>query len=126
MAMAPVDNSPDPSIRSSRPIPGAHMALGLLLAMNLFNYIDRQVLAAVEPEIRQSFFPGQDPERPLGDGPKSGLLASAFLVSYMLTAPLFGALAQRFPRWKLIAVGVIVWSLATGAGGLAVASRCCS
>ena len=50
---------------------------------------------------------------------KSGLLASAFLISYMLTAPLFGALAQRFPRWKLIAVGVLVWSLATGAGGLA-------
>ena len=52
---------------------------------------------------------------------QSGSLASAFLVSYMLTAPLFGALAVRFPRWKLIAVGVIVWSLATGAGGLAIA-----
>ncbi len=94
------------------------MALGLLLAMNLFNYIDRQVLAAVEPEIRHSFFPTEDPNGALVKG-KSGLLASAFLISYMLTAPLFGALAQRFPRWKLIAVGVIVWSLATGAGGLA-------
>ena len=103
---------------SLRPIPGAYMALGLLLAMNLFNYIDRQVLAAVEPEIRQSLFPGQDPNGPLVKA-KSGLLASAFLVSYMLAAPLFGALAQRFPRWKLIAVGVIVWSVATGAGGLA-------
>ena len=37
----------------------------------------------------------------------------------MLTAPLFGALAQRFSRWKLIAAGVLIWSLATGAGGLA-------
>jgi MFS family permease len=123
MAMAgssPVSSDlPQPSSRSFRPIPGAYMALGLLLAMNLFNYIDRQVLAAVEPEICHSLFPGQDP-----DGPvvltQSGLLASAFLVSYMLTAPLFGALAQRFPRWKLIAVGVIVWSLATGASGLAM------
>ena len=93
------------------------MALGLLLAMNLFNYIDRQVLAAVEPEIRQSFFPGRIRTAPGED--LIGLLASAFLISYMLTAPLFGALAQRFPRWKLIAVGVLVWSLATGAGGLA-------
>ena len=99
------------------------MALGLLLAMNLFNYIDRQVLAAVEPEIRQSLFPAEDPNGPVVKA-KSGLLASAFLISYMLTAPLFGALAQRFPRWKLIAVGVIVWSLATGAGGLAATSRC--
>ncbi len=123
--MAPVakspqvfSNLPETSNRSSRTIPGAYLALGLLLAMNLFNYIDRQVLAAVEPEIRAAFFPGQDP-----DGPEaktySGYLASAFLISYMLTAPLFGALAQRFPRWKLIAVGVILWSLATGAGGLA-------
>ena len=104
--------------QASPPVRGAYMALGLLLAMNLFNYIDRQVLAAVEPEIRQSLFPGADPEGP-GVKAMSGLLASAFLVSYMLTAPLFGALAQRFPRWKLIAVGVLVWSLATGAGGLA-------
>ena len=62
MAMAPVDESPqpfsdlpDPVEPLSRPIPGAYMALGLLLAMNLFNYIDRQVLAAVEPEIRSRF-----------------------------------------------------------------------
>jgi MFS family permease len=124
--MAPVDKSlqasaesPDPPDRSPRPIAGAHLALGLLLAMNLFNYIDRQVLAAVEPEIRQSFFP-QDPGGPAART-QSGLLASAFLNSYMLTAPLFGALAARWPRakWKLIAVGVLIWSLATGAGGLA-------
>ena len=114
-----MDKSPDPASRLSRPIPGAHVALGLLLAMNLFNYIDRQVLAAVEPEIRHSFFPAEDPDGPVATD-QSGLLASAFLVSYMLTAPLFGALAQRFPRWKLIAVGVLVWSLATGAGGLAL------
>ena len=126
MASAPANNlpqasshPPSPSNGSSRPISGAYMALGLLLAMNLFNYIDRQVLAAVEPEIRQSFFP-QDPDGRAART-QSGSLASVFLVSYMLTAPLFGALAARWPRakWKLIAVGVIIWSLATGAGGLA-------
>jgi len=126
MAMAPANNlpqasshPPSPLNRSSRPISGAYMALGLLLAMNLFNYIDRQVLAAVEPEIRQSFFP-QDPDGRAART-QSGSLASVFLVSYMLTAPLFGALAARWPRakWKLIAAGVLIWSLATGAGGLA-------
>ncbi len=40
---------------------GAGAALALLLAINLFNYIDRQVLAAVEPEIRDTFFPPNDP-----------------------------------------------------------------
>jgi predicted MFS family arabinose efflux permease len=127
MAIAPVDESrqafsdpPQPSSRPTGPIPGAYLALGLLLAMNLFNYIDRQVLAAVEPEIRHSFFP-QDPDGPVARA-QSGSLASAFLISYMLTAPLFGALAARWPqaKWKLIAAGVLIWSLATGAGGLAV------
>jgi MFS family permease len=123
MALTEVDKTPEtdvgmtePGGRSSRPVPGARLALGLLLAINLFNYIDRQVLAGVEPEIRSSFFP-QDPN---GEAARtwSGSLASAFLITYMLTAPLFGVMAQRFPRWKLIAVGVIVWSLATGAGGI--------
>ena len=63
--MAPTDQLLKPAADKSRPIPGAYLALGLLLAMNLFNYIDRQVLAAVEPEIRKSFFPGQDPEGPV-------------------------------------------------------------
>ena len=97
---------------------GAYLALGLLLAMNLFNYIDRQVLAAVEPEIRRDIF-GSANENDPAVRRQSGLLASAFLISYMLTAPIFGALERRFSRWKLIAVGVFVWSLATGAGGLA-------
>ncbi|PYL68356.1 MAG: MFS transporter, partial [Verrucomicrobia bacterium] len=39
-----------------RPLSGAQSALFLLLAINLFNYIDRQVLAALEPDIRASFF----------------------------------------------------------------------
>jgi predicted MFS family arabinose efflux permease len=125
MTIAPVDASPQtfsdlPQPSSpSQPIRGAYLALGLLLAMNLFNFIDRQMLAAVEPEIRHAFF-SQDPDGPAARA-QSGSLASAFLVTYMLSAPLFGAWAGRWPRakWKLIAAGVLIWSLATGAGGLA-------
>lgn len=36
--------------------PGARGALALLLGINLFNYIDRYILAAVEPNIRATFF----------------------------------------------------------------------
>jgi MFS family permease len=37
---------------------------------------------------------------------------------YMLTAPLFGMLASRVSRWFLIGLGVILWSLASGASGI--------
>src|SRR5947207_390569 len=40
----------------SRAKAAARVALGLLLGINLFNYIDRFVLAAVEPNIRAAFF----------------------------------------------------------------------
>ena len=87
----------------------------MLLLINLFNYIDRQVLAAVEPLIADDFFRTAD-ENVMA---KTGSLASIFLVSYMVLAPLFGWLADRFSRWLLIAGGVAVWSLASGGSGLA-------
>jgi len=37
-------------------LPGARATLALLLAISLFNYIDRQVLAAVVPNLKQAFF----------------------------------------------------------------------
>jgi len=99
------------------PVPGARSALILLLGINLFNYIDRYVLAAVEPQIARAFFGGaaSDAETLA----KTGSLATAFIVSYMLAAPLFGWLADRMNRWVLIGASVAVWSLATGASGLA-------
>lgn len=95
--------------------PGARFALGLLLGINLFNYIDRQVLAAVEPEIRATFFDAAD----LNAMTKTGALGSAFLITYMISAPVLGFLADRFSRWIIIGTAVILWSLATGASGLA-------
>src|SRR5689334_14995545 len=95
-------------------VPGARSALALLLAINLFNYIDRYVLAAVEPRISQDLLRG-DPNALA----KMGTLATAFIVSYMLAAPIFGWLADRMSRWLLVGVGVGVWSLASGASGLA-------
>src|SRR3954453_4237855 len=94
---------------------GAKRALALLLAINLFNYIDRQVLAAVEPSIRAAFFLPGDPNAMA----ISGTLGSAFLITYMLTAPVLGVLSDRFSRWIIIGCAVILWSLATAASGLA-------
>ncbi len=99
----------------TKPQAAARSALLLLLGINLFNYIDRQVLAALEPDIRATFFAIGDPNAMW----KTGLLGDAFLVSYMISAPILGFLADRFSRWVIIGVAVILWSLASGASGLA-------
>ena len=100
---------------NARPAPGSRSALILLLAINLFNYIDRYVLAGVEPEIRTHFFRPDDPNAHA----LVGLLGTAFLVSYMVSAPIFGWLADRMSRWLIIGVSVTLWSVATGMSGLA-------
>jgi MFS transporter, Spinster family, sphingosine-1-phosphate transporter len=100
------------------PLPGARASLALLLAINMFNYIDRQVLAAVVPLIATDFFQVYDPTDDRTDA-KMGSLALAFMLSYMLTAPLFGWLADRWRRWVIVGVGVSLWSLASGASGMA-------
>ena len=98
-----------------RVAPGGRIALALLLAINLFNYIDRQVLAAVEPEIRATFFASND----VNAMAKTGLLGTAFLITYMLSAPVLGFLADRISRWVIVGSAVILWSLASGGSGLA-------
>lgn len=94
---------------------GARSALFLLLAINLFNYIDRQVLAALEPDIRATFFASNDANAMT----KTGLLGDAFFITYMLCAPILGLLADRISRWLIIGSAVILWSLASGGSGLA-------
>ena len=100
---------------SMQPVSGARTALTLLLTINLFNYVDRYVLAAAEPEIQKQLFKPGDPNAEA----LMGSLATAFIVSYLILAPVFGWLADRMSRWLLVGVSVILWSLASGASGLA-------
>ena len=93
----------------------AKTALLLLLGVNLFNYIDRQILAALEPDIRAAFFAADDVHAMT----KTGLLGDAFFVTYMISAPILGFLADRFSRWIIVGSAVILWSLASGGSGLA-------
>src|SRR5205809_4619887 len=91
---------------STAALPGARNALLLLLAINLFNYIDRQILAALEPSIRATFFASTD----VNAMAISGTLGSAFLITYMVSAPALGWLADRFSRWIIIGIAITLWS----------------
>lgn len=95
-------------------LPYRRYALGLLLAVNLLNYIDRQVLFAVFPLIKADL--------DITDT-ELGLLGSAFMVSYMVIAPVFGWLGDHWDRVKLASAGVVVWSIATVLAGFAPGYR---
>jgi MFS family permease len=111
-----LQSASDGGRRMKKSISGAQGALLLLLGINLFNYIDRQLLAALEPDIRASFFAAND----VNAMTNTGLyLGSAFFVTYMISAPILGLLADRFSRWLIIGCAVILWSLASGGSGLA-------
>jgi predicted MFS family arabinose efflux permease len=89
-------------------------ALALLLAVNLLNYIDRQVLYAVFPLVKADL--------QLSDT-ELGFLGSAFMFCYMTIAPLFGWLGDRGSRTRLAAGGLAIWSVATALAGFAGSYR---
>lgn len=85
---------------SARPL----LLLGTLSAVNLLNFIDRQVLFAVFPAVKEDLG--------LSDA-ELGLAGSAFIVVYMAVTPISGILGDRFNRLRLAALGVGLWSAAT-------------
>ena len=77
------------------------MALVVLTALNLLNYIDRSVLNAVQPLIQNEFH--------VSDA-QIGRLTTVFLIFYTLAAPVMGPLADRYSRRLIIALGAFAWS----------------
>lgn len=82
----------------------------LLTGLNLLNYLDRYIIAAVGPKMQK--------ELSL-DETQLGFVLTAFMLGYFVTSPVFGALGDRRPRRGLIAIGVALWSVATAISGLA-------
>src|SRR5258708_6131875 len=89
----------------------ARWALFVLTLINLLNYLDRYLPAALVEPLRRSELHVSDT--------RSGLLMTSFMVVYMVTSPLFGALGDRGRRPRIIAAGIALWSVATALGGLA-------
>src|SRR5262249_53052486 len=86
----------------------AYFALSVLTLLNLLNYVDRFIFAALIPYIK--------PDTGYTDQ-QVGWLGSAFTIIYTVCSPLFGYLGDRYHRGRLISVGIMIWSLATAAGG---------
>ena len=89
----------------------ARVGLVVLTFINLFNYLDRWIVAALAESMKHS-------ELHLSDT-QLGALMTGFLIVYMLAAPVFGSLGDTRSRNRLLSMGVAIWSLATALAGFA-------
>ncbi|XP_059818276.1 protein spinster homolog 1-like isoform X2 [Hypanus sabinus] len=76
----------------------------VLCYINLLNYMDRFTVAGVLPDIEEYFH--------INDG-SSGLLQTVFICSYMIFAPIFGYLGDRYNRKIIMSCGIFFWSAVT-------------
>jgi len=112
-ARPPTQNDKAVQRESTSPkVPGsAIFALSVLTLINLVNYVDRYVVSGIIPDLKA---------QPLGlSDSQIGLLTTAFMLVYSITAPVFGALGDRGSRPRPLAIGVFLWSIATILSGFA-------
>jgi MFS transporter, Spinster family, sphingosine-1-phosphate transporter len=107
----PAPTEAPPADGKSRPVGGvpdaprwAWSLLLLLCAMNLFDSIDRWLLAALLPKVRL--------ELDLSES-QAGWLSTVTVLGLAITSPLVGYFVDRIKRPRLLAIGFAVWSLAT-------------
>ena len=82
----------------------------LFTLLNILNYLDRYLVAAVLPALQSEFGLSHQ---------QGGELQSAFVIGYVIFAPIFGYLGDRVSRPLLMAFGACLWSVATLMSGLA-------
>jgi MFS family permease len=88
---------------------GSVYALFILTLINTLNFFDRGLLSLVLPLIKAEFGVSDT---------TLGLVNGLFLISAIMGVPV-AALADRWSRRNVIAVSLVVWSLATALSGLA-------
>jgi len=95
---------------TSKLAPKASFYLGFLLLLNVFNFAHRQMPISLGYQI----------ETGLGiSHAQLGLLIGyAFIVVYSVAGMLFGTVADRWNRPRLIALGLTLWAAATVVSGL--------
>lgn len=86
-------------------------ALGILVVVYTFNFIDRQILAILLPAIKQEFG--------VGDTVLGFLAGTAFALFYATLGVPIALLADRWNRRNLIALSLTIWSGMTALSGIA-------
>ena len=79
----------------------------ILCYVNLINYMDRSTVAGVIVDIKN------DPFFNVKSDKDVGLLQTAFVICYMMFAPIFGYLGDRYNRKWILILGLSLWALST-------------
>lgn len=90
--------------------PYAWYLLGVLVLVYIFNFVDRQLLTILAPELKRDLG--------ISDSDFGFLYGTAFGVFYALFGIPLGKLADRWLRVKILALGLALWSLMTALSGL--------
>jgi MFS family permease len=89
----------------------AWYALFVLVLVYIVNFIDRQILSILVPEIKRDLG--------VSDAQIGFLYGTAFAVFYALFGIPLGRLADSWYRGRLMAIGLALWSSMTAASGFA-------
>uniref|UniRef100_A0A8B9EQC8 Sphingolipid transporter 3 (putative) n=1 Tax=Anser cygnoides TaxID=8845 RepID=A0A8B9EQC8_ANSCY len=81
-----------------------YLTVGVLCYANLINFMDWFIVPGILLDIQQYFN--------LSDG-EAGLLHTVFILCYMLAAPFFGYLGDRYNRKIILGAGIFFWSVVT-------------
>lgn len=94
-----------------KPAPRARTILIFLMLLNILNMVDRSLIASFGPQISRDLN--------LTDSQFGLLTGLIFVFFYVLMGLFMGALADRVNRPRLIAAGLILWSVLTAVSGAA-------
>ena len=93
-----------------RPVSGAWWTLALLTAAYVLSFVDRLVVSVLVEPLKADLA--------ISDLQISLIQGAAFAIFYALMGLPLGRLADTLNRRRLIAVGIVVWSIATVSCGL--------
>jgi len=96
--------------------------LVLLSVMNMLIYIDRGAIGSngVNGSVSSDQGPGTGIQGDFGiNNAQDGFLPGAFMVGLLVSSPIFAECSKHFNAFRLIAVGLGVWTVACAACGVA-------
>uniref|UniRef100_A0A8C4VXV3 SPNS lysolipid transporter 3, sphingosine-1-phosphate (putative) n=1 Tax=Gopherus evgoodei TaxID=1825980 RepID=A0A8C4VXV3_9SAUR len=93
----------------------SYLAVGVLCYINLLNYMDWFIVPGVLVDVTKYFN--------ISDS-IAGLLQTVFILCFLMSAPFFGYLGDRYNRKVILSAGIVLWSGVTLGSSFITESVC--